>query len=77
MLTLKLRTVSHKKKKKKRKKERKEKRTVKEKCIWFYCTFLNISTPVVKDDYPPRQLLKNKKEEKMAFLYMIYLYDMY
>ena len=39
--------------------------------------FLNISTPVVKDDYPPRKLLKNKKEEKMALLYMIYLYDMY
>ena len=74
MLTLKLRTVSH-KKKKKRKKEKK--RNCQGKMYMVLLYFLNISTPVVKDDYPPRKLLKNKKEEKMALLYMIYLYDMY
>ena len=72
MLTLKLRTVSNKKKRKKEKK-----RNCQGKMYMVLLYFLNISTPVVKDDYPPRKLLKNKKEEKMALLYMIYLYDMY
>lgn len=60
MLTLKLRTVSHKKKKRKRK-------NCQGKMYMVLLYFLNISTPVVKDDYPPRKLLKKRKGEKMAF----------
>lgn len=42
--------------------------TFKENIYIVLLDFLNISTLVVKDDYPPRKLLKNKKIEKITFL---------
>lgn len=38
---------------------------------------LNISIPVVKDDYSPRKLLKNQKMEKITFLVFLYTQHIY
>lgn len=54
--------------------------TFKQKIYIVLLDFLNISTPVVKDDYSPRKLLTNKKIEKITFLVFLctwYIYITY
>lgn len=58
--------------------------TFKQKIYMVLLDFLNISTPVVKDDYSPRKLLKNETKQKnrkdnipSLSLYMLYLYHVY